>query len=253
MARTFPNSTDLIEGTTFGLPSTTTGSVSIWVKPLFSNNDGNAHEMWGFGSSFGRTPLFIKDSDNTISIQWQSDGTPIHFGTDALMVTNVWANWVFTWNNSTGSVAYKNGTSVGTSAGTTFTASGGGGYVIGNLEVFNRQSDSYLSDFAYWNVTLTPGEAKALASGVRPNTIRPSSLVIWLPIDGLQSPEPDLSGNAYNGTVTATSLAPGPPVTLFTPRAPMFTVAAAGFTAKYRKSLSPIGTRIGSRQTQMWG
>ena len=39
---------------------------------------------------------------------------------------------------------------------------------------------------------------------------------LYLPMWGLSSPEPDLSGNANNGTLTGTSYADHPPVTGYT-------------------------------------
>jgi hypothetical protein len=77
-----------------------------------------------------------------------------------------------------------------------------------------------LADVAIWNVDLTAFEISALAKGARPNIIRPASLVAWWPLDGLQSPEPDLSRNAKNGTLTGTAAAFGPPYAPFTPRWP---------------------------------
>jgi hypothetical protein len=81
------------------------------------------------------------------------------------------------------------------------------------------------ADFSLWNVELTPAEVLALAKGARPNTIRPANLSLWWPLDGLQSPEPDLSGGGRNGTLSTPangSIQPGPPVAPFTPRWPQF-------------------------------
>ncbi len=75
-----------------------------------------------------------------------------------------------------------------------------------------------IADVAWWNVELTALEISALVKGARPNTIRGKNLVTWYPLDGLSSPEPDLSGNAKNGTLTGTTQSFGPPLMLFTPR-----------------------------------
>jgi hypothetical protein len=84
-----------------------------------------------------------------------------------------------------------------------------------------------LADAAIWNTVLSSTEITALANGARPNTIRSGNLVGWWPLDGLQSPEPDLSGNANNGTLTGTSSAFGPPFAPITPRWPMMVPLAA--------------------------
>lgn len=74
--------------------------------------------------------------------------------------------------------------------------------------------DGALADVAVWNVKLTPAEVLALASGVRPNRIRPANLVFWAPLDGLASNEPSLAGVApFTATLTGTTkTASGPPV-----------------------------------------
>ena len=77
------------------------------------------------------------------------------------------------------------------------------------------------ADVAVWNVVLTAAEVAALAKGARPYQIRNSALTRWWPFDGLASPEPDFGGTRDNMTLTGTSFAFGPPMTMFTPRWPM--------------------------------
>jgi hypothetical protein len=79
-----------------------------------------------------------------------------------------------------------------------------------------------LADCAVWNIALSASEIKALATGARPNNVRPGNLVAWWPLDGLQSPEEDLSGNKNNGTLTGTAAAFGPPYAPFAPRWPQW-------------------------------
>ena len=81
--------------------------------------------------------------------------------------------------------------------------------------------DGLIADVAVWSVILTAGEAAALRAGARPYNIRQAALTGYWPLDGLSSPEPDLSGFSNNGTLnSAPTLAAGPPIALFTPRAP---------------------------------
>jgi hypothetical protein len=97
-----------------------------------------------------------------------------------------------------------------------------------SIGVFNGSSlsgynNGTIADCAIWNVILTDAEVLALANGARPSTIRPLSLVGWWPLDGLQSPEPDLSGFVNNMTLTnSPAAAAGPPLMMFTPRWPAF-------------------------------
>jgi hypothetical protein len=89
-----------------------------------------------------------------------------------------------------------------------------------------------VADVAYWNVALTAAEILALANGARPFTIRPQSLLLYYPLDGLQSPEPNLAGNGtYNLTLQNSPSADfGPPLAPFTPRWPQFPFVTAAPT-----------------------
>lgn len=91
---------------------------------------------------------------------------------------------------------------------------------LGNVAGGNNFRNGALADVALWNVKLTAGEAIALSKGVRPCFIRPTALQGYWPLDGIQSLEPDLSGNARNGTLSGTAYANGPPMMMFTPRWP---------------------------------
>jgi hypothetical protein len=106
-------------------------------------------------------------------------------------------------------------------------SSGGCTFYFGNDPAFSRPFNGVVADGSYWNVPLTAFEIAALAKGARPLAIRPKSLLGWWPLGGLQSPEPDLSGNKNNGTLTGTTPAFGPPVMQFTPRWPIFPVPGA--------------------------
>lgn len=110
-------------------------------------------------------------------------------------------------------------------------------------------SAMYIADSAVWQVYLTDAELTALSKGIRPNKIRPNP-TMYFPLDGLQSPEPDLSGNANNGILTGTTFIAGPPLAMFTPRWRQLELpSGVTATTKFRKSASRIGTRTGTRQT----
>jgi len=171
----------------------------------------------------------------------------------ATLATNVWTHIGISHATLGGSgnyILYINGvnTQSGAGAGGLFTT--GLTYLFGdpNVSAFN----GFLADFASWtNVRLTATEFSALANGARPNTIRPAAFTGWWPLDGLQSPEPDLSGNKNNGTLTGTLPAFGPPYMPFTSRWPQF-IPTVVSPVVFRKSLSQLGGRVGSRQIQGW-
>lgn len=66
--------------------------------------------------------------------------------------------------------------------------------------------DGDMGEVGIWNVALTTLEWAALGLGVSVLKIRRESLVGYWPIEGIDSPEPDLSGNKFNMTVNGTPL-----------------------------------------------
>jgi Concanavalin A-like lectin/glucanases superfamily len=86
----------------------------------------------------------------------------------------------------------------------------------------NDKLNGIVADTGLWSVRLSLSELVALSKGARPYQVREQSLVGYWPFDGLQSPEPDLSGFRQNGTLTGTVSAFGPPIMPFTPRWPQY-------------------------------
>jgi hypothetical protein len=124
---------------------------------------------------------------------------------------------------------YVNGVSDGTVASNGVSLlSGTQNFVMGSQPASaGRNFNGRIADVAIWNVVLTAAEFVALAAGIRPNTVRPASLKGYWPLDGVNSPEPDLSGFGNNGTLTGTANAAGPPLAMFTPRWSQFLSPAA--------------------------
>jgi hypothetical protein len=91
-----------------------------------------------------------------------------------------------------------------------------------------------IAEVTIWNVALTDDEVLALASGINPFRIRPLNIVWRPPLFGIDSPEPDYSGNGNDATVVGAVKANHAPVTLFTPKwaatAPLIEVAAGGIS-----------------------
>jgi hypothetical protein len=106
-------------------------------------------------------------------------------------------------------------------------------FVMGNQNATTASHDGYLADVGYWSsVILTAAEISALAKGARPNTIRPTALKGYWPLDGLQSPEEDISTFKNNGTLTGTQPAFGPPYAMLSPRWPQHNAVVAAPTGQ---------------------
>jgi hypothetical protein len=140
-------------------------------------------------------------------------------GVDVFPYLNTWVHIALV-NTAGSSQFWLNGVAIG---GTDSTGSGGtpqvwtiGGDQYPSHGSFIRNLQGNVADAAFWNVPLLQFELQGLASGRRPGRFRRPSLKFWMPLDGLASPEPDLSGNANNGTLSGTTKVFGPPFGPFT-------------------------------------
>lgn len=147
-------------------------------------------------------------------------GNPI---TTTMPTQNTWNNLVGTYTSGKVGKIYKNatllqtGTSTETPTGLAVTNIGA--YVSNSGANIVNPTTGKIADVGVWNIDLTQTEVTALSQGARPYTIRAGNLVAWWPLDGLQSPEPDLSLLKHNMSLVNGPTADfGPPLAPFTPR-----------------------------------
>ena len=75
---------------------------------------------------------------------------------------------------------------------------------LGNNSAHNVTWDGYMSEFAAWKgYALSDVRLQALARGVNPLFVSETKPSIYLSIWGIESPEPDYSGNNNDGTLTS--------------------------------------------------
>ena len=211
MARTFNGTSDVIKPS-INMTLTGIGTSSAWVRP--SNTTVGDGAVFGLISG-GHSLTIFAESPGHFAYYDQGGG----FTGSATYTINTWYH-VAHVVDGVGAKGYVNGVADGSLAGLT-TLNATTVYWIG----YNNQNNFFpgdIADMAVWNTNLTPAEVLALAKGARPNMLRQGNLIRWWPIDGVQSPEPDLSGNAANGVITGTTSAFGPPYMQFTPRWPRF-------------------------------
>ncbi len=229
MSRSFNGSSDqILTGVVSASSITTQLSLSAWIKPsAFTNAYNGAAGV--INTNLLAFAIFYTKSTGKMAWYTQSRAvsgvvTAVDPGTATLSV-GTWYNIILTVTVSAANImsTYVNGISDGTNNGggpdnfQFLTEPLGIGFDNANP---GRNFPGSIADVALWNVALTATEVTAIAQGARPFTVRPANLISYLPVDGLQSPEPDLSGNANNGTVTGAALASGPPFMPFTPRWP---------------------------------
>lgn len=229
MARTLNGSTDKISfGTGGGVGAAHAWSASAWAYPTATTGGCFAAKRDAF--SAGNDQFFFGVGHSVANLQAVFTKNGAFAYANEVATNNAWNNLSCACDSG-GLIGYMNGTALtdaGAGGALAFTGDWSSGTGTGQtLEIgalITEASNFFtgrLADVALWNVKLVANEMLALNSGVRPYLIRPASLVFFCPLDGLASPEPDLSGKALTGTLTGTALSNGPPITLFTPKAPM--------------------------------
>jgi len=222
------------------LQSVATSAVtfSIWCYPMAFAGTNGVNSLMGQSGNVSDCDLQIEDQSGTRLFRFYVTDT----GGECIVVSttvpaiNTWYHVAASWSGTDASRMFVNGTQENSNttnvSGTRLTNSNV--FVIGHSGYWPqptpaRYFNGNLADAAIWNVVLSALEIAALAKGRRPSQVRPLSRVGYWPLDGLQSPEPDLSGNRNNGTLTGTSLAFGPPIgpSFYGPRASLIALGAA--------------------------
>jgi Concanavalin A-like lectin/glucanases superfamily len=224
VARQFNGSSDQISvGNPTAVQITGDLSSSIWLYLASGFSSGFNSCIGKWDNSSGRTYLIGLDGNDNyafFAIGQLNNG----FASSANSTQNVsyfvggWHHLAGTFKASTGEgIVYVDGIASGTvSSGYSGVGGGNQNFIIGNQSgggspFFNGK----LAEGALWNAVLSPNEIASLASGSLPYQIRPLSLAGYWPLYGVASPEPDLSGNGNNGTLTGTTYTNHPPVQPF--------------------------------------
>lgn len=217
MGRRFNGSSDSIANS--NAAQSNTFSVVGWAR-INGTPGGNASFVNNGSTSNG---YYMYVPSGTLNLHWVVPFR-VDVDTTATITANAWVHLAMTYSGSD-YLFYKNGVQVwdGGAFGDPLTADTG--ITIGSAQAANYWPGD-VSDVAFWTVPLTAAEVLALTNGARPSRIRPASLVRFWPLDGLSSPEPDLSGGKFNGTLTGTTSIGGAPVNLLT-RAPAAFIGSA--------------------------
>jgi hypothetical protein len=175
--------------------TTSSGHWAGMIGAAFANRGIGVQAYGVFGSSTNWGGIFR-------GINWVDSGETLSL--------NQWHHLVFVHNSGTGNqFTYRDGSAKATAALGGYNSAIAGDLVnVGH----NDANNNYFADFAMWTVMLSGAEITSLANGVRPKRIRTPSLIVWYPMDGIESPEADLSGNHLTGTLAGTTgLVAGPP------------------------------------------
>lgn len=249
MARSFAGSiSSVITGptTSTGFSSGVSWSASAWFYPTALPGAGSFAGIFSKRAVGTLFEIFLQNVAGTTGFGAYNGTNFKEFGT---ISTDQWYHGLAACDG-TSAIIYLNGTPAGTDPLDYTSGAGTGDKISIGEDGVGNCFTGRIADCAFWSgVKLTAQEAAALAAGARPNTIRPQSIVIWYPVDGLESPEPDLGSRAYNGVLTGTTAANGPPITLFTPKppsrfdisAPISILAMQQIGANFSRKVKTIG------------
>ena len=255
MAITFDAGTDLVDyGDTAILDGLTAFSVSLMVRVenVSNNNPGRRWvNKWGTAAGTRMFHIGQRDSDGNDVQFVVGDGAGGEFtahsnATDPI-TTSVWANYLGTWSQPSTGQLYKDGTAIGTSGGT------GPSALIDSSAALRIGLDSAGTtgligawcEVGIWNRALSAGEAAVVGKFGCPRMI-PRGLVFY--VRGTRTGEVRDLVSGLTGTETSATSATHPRVTY--PAGPHFDAGVSTFTtgSGMRRTLSNLGTRLGSRQ-----
>ena len=215
MARLFNAATDYVSVGTQALP---TGDlvVSWWWYNTWAYNDGADHGA--FDAQLDGTHFFRiqKWSDNQFYIGWYnssgSDGR-VKFAAGTWLTQNTWHHFVYIRNSATGCKVYIDGVERG-SAGVGTTVTTNKTRYIGNSGSGTSGGNTgRIAEFAIWD-SIPENIVAYLSAGGNPLKLGIVP-VDYLPLWGLDNPEPNLIPGRTSGTCNNVDRADHPPVILF--------------------------------------
>lgn len=182
-------------------------TISAWFYPT---SNSNAMQIAGLSDNTSAavfTQLRFAGSPGTNAVQASSrNGATVATASSSTGATvNAWNHGVATFTSATRRDAYLNGGNGGNNTtsrtwptANTFSV----GATINNT--VTQPYDGRIAEVGIWNVVLDADEISALAKGICPNIIRPSSLISYYPLIGEFSPEIDVKGGLGLTVTTAT-------------------------------------------------
>jgi hypothetical protein len=190
-------------------------------------NEGRTYQMWfyrtgpgggGFGRMFDKGQLELLQYDASVNSIAYNRGWSVETGRWRFTAppANEWHSVIVTYNGlSAGNHAlmYLDGVQQTTNSPTLPSGTivdNTTVYMIGNRSSLDRVWAGRLAEFAIWDRILSPAEIAALGNCTQTALDVPSGRVSYIPILGLESPEPDIDMGT-SATVFGTTYADHPP------------------------------------------
>lgn len=198
-------------------------SISFWLWwDAFANNDKLAME---FTANFNLNRGFLIDPNSgapaagAVQIGFDQTNTLAWVDSFTRPSAAAWHHWMLVMNRATpANFAWIDG-AVQTLTAVQHNAATYANFPNSTLNIMSRNKASLfgagrMAELAIWGgVALTTANAKALAAGAAPpHFVVPDNLILYTPLMGADSPEPDYSGKKQSATLTGTSWAAHPGV-----------------------------------------
>lgn len=219
MARSFTSAsaTDVNYGT-FSVGTGQALTITAWIYVTTFENGGRILTKQEPGFSDANAHVWMVSLINTDDIRFRLKtgtadlaGTTTLVGSSGGVTTNTWHHVAATYDGSDMRL-YLDGVEDATSASKTGNIRvNGWPTTIGEDSDGNNDYTGRLAEMTINTATLTVDELLALARGSSILSVHPENLELYSPVWG-NSPEPDLSGNQRNGTVTNTTVVDHAPV-----------------------------------------
>src|SRR4030065_184465 len=203
---------------------------AAWIYPK-SAGGGGFGRLLGKGSN-----LFYAEATNTFGNDWNRATTnALSEAADNTLTMNAWNFVAATWDGGTSAIKLYHALPGNLVTEVTYklqqlgsgliTSDAADNFLMGKRAAGDRAFDGRIANFHLLNFVANQNQLNAIMYGMA-HRATPTGLLLSAPLWGLHSPEIDLSSNHGTGTVTGTSLANGPPVTLFTPKITAWVEAA---------------------------
>jgi len=180
-------------------------TMACWVRSNDTTILQGAMGLFRAGSG-NRYHILTLDGAGTNQVQCTTrEGSDIGTSATGTYVVDTWHHIGGVWASGTSRTAYFEGVA-GTANTLNATPTTIDGFAIGRVND-GTPSDPFSGNIAeagFWDVALTANEMVALAGGISPLRVRSESLVIYVPLYGLASPEPDYSSNGNDLTLNGT-------------------------------------------------
>lgn len=174
----------------------TTASFHIWARITTGGVNNELISKWGSGQ-LGYN--FLIGTGNNLGL---TDPNNVTVVSASALSTGVWyaLGGRFTGANKQ---VLINGVQDGSSAFSGSIPNVSSALKIGADDFGSNFFHGRLAEAAIWDVSLSDAEFLALARGASPLSIRRDHLKLYMPLFGVASPEPDISGAGKTGTTTA--------------------------------------------------